>query len=152
MNNMDREKIIQMMDWHQNIDIQSYAVRKAMEDSNIEYWIQPRYYKYSWENCAKVIASKDDLSLLGYLPKILEWLQDMNWPGALIILERLKKFNPILLKNDLEKTILIANQRTEIEWLEALSEFWDIQEIRNILENPAKTILEDICKLTIIIT
>lgn len=144
MNNvMDREKIIKMMDWHQNKSVQLYAVSKAMKDSNIEYWIQPGYYKYSWENCAKVIASKDDLSLSKYLIKILEWLQDINWPGALIILERLKKFKPILLKNDLENTILIAYQQNDIEWLEVLSEFWDVKEIRNILQNPAKTILEN---------
>lgn len=140
---MDREKIIKMMDWHQNKSVQLYAVSKAMKDSNIEYWIQPGYYKYSWENCAKVIASKDDLSLSKYLIKILEWLQDINWPGALIILERLKKFKPILLKNDLENTILIAYQQNDIEWLEVLSEFWDVKEIRNILQNPAKTILEN---------
>lgn len=145
-NDIDREKLVQMMDWHQNKNVQLYAMRKAMEDSNIEYWIQPGYYKYSWENCAKVIAGKDDQSLSKYLQKILSWLQDMNWPGALIILERLKKFDPLLLKNDLEKTILIANQQAEVEWLEALSEFWDIQEIRNILENPAKAILENIYK------
>ncbi len=139
---MDREKIIEMMDWHQSDNIQFYAITKAMEDDDIEYWIQPGYYKYSWENCAKVVASKDDISLSNHLKKLLEWLKDINWPGALIILERLKRFNPALLKKDLENTIIIAYQQNEIEWLYSLAEFWDIQEIRSILDDPAKNILE----------
>lgn len=141
--NMNREDIIKMMDWHQDEDVQLYAINEAMKDESIDYWIQPGYYKYSWENCAKVVVSKDDLILSKYLSKILKWLQDINWPGALIILERLEKFNPLLLKEELEATIIEANEQNDLEWLECLSGFWDVKEIRDILENPARAILKE---------
>ena len=33
------------------------------KDENIEFWIQPDGYKYSWDNCARVIIEKKDKEL-----------------------------------------------------------------------------------------
>ena len=46
-----------------------------------------------WENCARALYEISDERLEKHLPSLLEWLEDLNWPGALIILERLKKFS-----------------------------------------------------------
>ena len=141
---MSREDILKMMDWHQNETTQLIAIKMADEDDKVEYWIQPGCYKYSWENCAKVIAGKNDLTLVKYLPKILKWLQDLNWPGALTILERLKRFDPFLLKNDLQNAILEAEKTKDNEWLEFLSELTDVNEVNNILDEPIKNIIDKV--------
>ncbi len=140
---VNRKEIIEMMNWNQNETIQMNAINLAKEDDNLEYWIQPDHYKYSWENCAKVVISKNDQVLSKHLIKILEWLKDINWPGALSILERLKQFESELLKKDLEKTILIANKQHDIEWLSSLSELWEVKKIRNVLEESVKNILKN---------
>ncbi|MBQ9012424.1 MAG: DUF5071 domain-containing protein [Bacilli bacterium] len=37
------------------------------------------------ENCVKIISYKNDEELKKYFPLLMEWLKDMNWPGANII-------------------------------------------------------------------
>ena len=61
--------------------------------------MQPIEYGWSWENCAKVICEKTDEELNKYTCEMLEWLQDINWPGAFLIMERLEKMDPQLLLN-----------------------------------------------------
>lgn len=139
-----------MMDCHQNKATQEYAVKLASEDDNVRFWIQPGYYKFSWENCAKVIVNKDDNALSSYLTEILEWLQDINWPGALAVLYRLKKMNPSILKTPLEKTVLRAYSDLDKNsaWLENLSEFYEINELMFTLEPQIRNILKyEYCKL-----
>lgn len=48
--------------------------------------------KNVWDNCAKVIISKTDEELQPYLDRLFNWIQDLNWPGALMILERLQTY------------------------------------------------------------
>ena len=43
----------------------------------------------------KVYQKKSDEVLNPYLSQLLEWLEDLNWPGAWIILERLIKYSDI---------------------------------------------------------
>ncbi|MGO5549106.1 DUF5071 domain-containing protein [Wansuia hejianensis] len=38
------------------------------------------------------MCDRSDKQLETYLDKILEWLQDINWPGAFWISERLENF------------------------------------------------------------
>lgn len=132
------------MDWHKSKADQEYAVKLASEDDNIRFWIQPGYYKFSWENCAKVIVKKDDNALSSYLTEILEWLQDINWPGALAVLYRLKKMNPLILKTSLEETVLkaYADSDKNSAWLENLSEFYEINELMLILKPQVRKILQ----------
>ena len=60
--------------------------------------ILPPVAPSAWECCAQVLCKKSDMVLEPYLSGPLEWLQDLNWPGALIILERLKIFSGEKLK------------------------------------------------------
>lgn len=54
--------------------------------------LTPKHNKNVWENCAVIIAEKSDENPKPYLVELLEWLQDMNWPGAFCILNRLQKY------------------------------------------------------------
>ena len=51
--------------------------------------IPPEKSKMVWEPCAKVVAMRSDKELEPFLFMLLEWIQDLNWPGAMIIYNRL---------------------------------------------------------------
>ena len=112
-------------------------------DENIEFWIQPDGYKYSWDNCARVIIEKKDKELAPYMSLLLKWLQDLNWPGALLVLERLKHVEPKFIIRDLEKTVNEATQNNDLAWIEFLSELTESKTILEGLdENVKKTLLD----------
>ena len=53
--------------------------------------VPPEESKMVWEPCAKVIAMRSDNELEPYIFMLLEWIQDLNWPGALTIYDRLSQ-------------------------------------------------------------
>lgn len=85
--------------------------------------IEPGLTKIIWEPCAKVIASKTNEELQPYLYLLFEWLQDLNWPGAYIIFNRLAEM-PF---STIEESYNFSKRRAENEndspWLIALDEF-----------------------------
>lgn len=64
------------------------------------------YGKNVWDNCAKILSEKTNEELAPYLIELMEWLRDMNWPGALCIFDRLKKMEGELLFERLYKSCL----------------------------------------------
>ena len=86
-------KILDMLDRNNPAAVQLEGMRLAEETGEIKPFIQPltpRHSKNVWENCAIIISAKSDEELKDYLGELLEWLQDMNWPGAFRIFDRLK--------------------------------------------------------------
>ena len=93
---VDITEIMDMLDWHMPSEIQSKGISLAINTETIIPFIQPltpKHNKNVWENCAVIIAEKSDEELKPHLVKLLEWLQDMNWPGAFHILDRLQKYS-----------------------------------------------------------
>ena len=83
-----------------------------------------------WENCAKVLYKKSDEVLAPYLSALLEWLEDLTWPGAVIILERLKKYR------DMEKLVFALKEcvtrayiTEEKMWLVHMSELLSYEQL-----------------------
>lgn len=92
----DITEIMDMLDWHMPPEIQSKGISLARNIEIIIPFIQPitpEHNKNVWENCAVIIAEKSDEKLKPYLVDLLEWLQDMNWPGAFCILDRLQRYS-----------------------------------------------------------
>ena len=123
--------ILDMLDWHSPIETQSKGRTVAKELGTIKYFIQPltpRHNKNIWENCALIIANECDEKLKPFLIELLEWLQDMNWPGASCILHRLQHYsdyaalqtaiNTCMKRADYVK-LYNANQQLELidQWL-----------------------------------
>lgn len=141
------EEIMNMLDWHMSPEIQSKGIALAKNIESIIPFIQPiteRYNKNVWENCAIIIASKSDEELTPHLAKLLDWLQDMNWPGALIILERLKLFSgENLIKPFIDRFTYAINLNNEegLMWLDCLSEFLDNKDLKSKLPN---SVIEDL--------
>ena len=99
---------------------QEKGIQIAKKIKCINAFIQPYrpFSKEVWENCAKIIYSKSDRDIEEYLPKLLEWLQDLNWPGALIILERINNFqNTDILNLRIKQSIMKAKIIKDEEWL-----------------------------------
>ena len=79
--------------------------------------------KSIWEPCAKVISARSDEELIPYLPLLFEWLQDLNWPGAKTIFNRLVAMPKVLTDNELKFSKLRAEKEQDKMWLEWLNEF-----------------------------
>ena len=93
---VDITEIMDMLDWHMPSEIQSKGISLARNTETIIPFIQPltpKHNKNVWENCAVIISERSDEEIKPHLPEMLEWLQDMNWPGAFCILNRLQKYS-----------------------------------------------------------
>lgn len=89
-------EIMDMLDWHMPPEIQFKGRNLAKNTGTIIPFIQPltpKHNKNIWENCAIIIAEESDDKIRPHLIKLLEWLQDMNWPGAICIKDRLLRYS-----------------------------------------------------------
>ena len=92
---IDITKIMDMLDWQMPFEIQAKGISLARNIETIAPFIQPltpKHNKNVWDNCAKIIAERSDDELEPFLVELFEWLQDMNWPGAFCILNRMKQY------------------------------------------------------------
>lgn len=97
------DEIYDLFIWDQSYSSEEYDERvregiiEASKFKNLFPFLQPivippEKSKSVWDSCAKILAVRSDEELEPYLYQLFEWLQDMNWPGADIIYERLSKF------------------------------------------------------------
>lgn len=91
--------IMKLIDWNNSIEEQAMGIKLAQDVKCINVFLQPLspYGKNVWDNCAKILSEKTNEELAPYLIELMEWLRDMNWPGALCIFDRLKKMEGELL-------------------------------------------------------
>lgn len=114
---VDIDTLFEMMDEGQPVEVQEEALREARKIKSLSVFMQPIEYKLSWKNCAKVVCEKTDEELNSYTYEMLEWLQDLNWPGAFLIMERLEKMDPQLLLNAAIYAVKQALLLKDNEWL-----------------------------------
>lgn len=87
---LDIDQIFEMLSWNNDNEMQIKGIEEAKKVKHLSVFLQPIESKSVWENCAKVLISKSDEELALYLVSMFMWLQDMNWPGAYLIYDRLK--------------------------------------------------------------
>lgn len=118
------KNIIDDLSWNCTENVQIETINRILSDKEFDYSIllQPINRKDCWENCAIILANLDDKLLIKYIHELLEWIQDLSWPGALIILERLKRFPNDMIKESLCFEKKIAIETNDIEWQNNLSE------------------------------
>lgn len=133
------EDIYKMLHWHSSFGNQLQGIKFARELTDLSPLILPckdGESKSLWENCARALYEISDDRLEKYLPDLLNWLQDFNWPGALIILDRLKVFSGKKLRNPF---IMLCNQAISMNneeglmWLDNLSELLDNEDLKEEL-------------------
>ena len=117
---VDNTEIMDMLDWHMPAEIQAKGIFLAKNTETIIPFIQPvtpKHNKNVWGNCAEIIAERSDEELKPYLVELLEWLQDMNWPGAFCILNRLQKYSDNnSIRNAVNVCIEKAKKRSDEVW------------------------------------
>lgn len=128
------DEIYDLFIWDGNYSDEEYKRREKMgidegvKLKNLFPFIQPiivppEKSKSVWESCAKVISLKTDEELEPFLYLLFEWFQDMNWPGAFIIFDRLSKIPYSMLKPSMEFSIEQAKRENDELWSMALEDF-----------------------------
>lgn len=146
LNKMERmNQIYQMLDYKNSIDIQEKGKQLARKITDLSLLITPPASPSVWEQCAIILSEKTDDELVPYLTSILQWLYDLNWPGALTILNRLKNFSGKQLKKSfIDSVVRAINSHDEegMMWLDYLSELLDNKELKEELSEEILNILE----------
>lgn len=143
----DIDKIMNMLDWNNSDEVQEKGIELAEHINSINVFLQPAnpgINKNVWENCAKILARRSDNDLQPYLFHLLLWLEDINWPGAFIIIDRLKNFSGELLIDVFSHAVNLAKMDWYSEmWLDYLSGLLDNKELRVLL---APDVLDLLCE------
>ena len=121
---MGIDQIMELLDWKRKPDEQELGRERGRKVKCINVFLQPCNDccdKNVWDNCAIILSEKKDKELEPYLLDLLRWLQDMNWPGAYRIFERLKGFSDKRsLNRALGISITIARALNDSVWEETL--------------------------------
>ncbi len=142
---VDINKIYKMLNWENPPEVQLEGIRLAQEIKDLSLLIKPHADPSVWECCSNILYEKSDEELEPYLDGLLEWLQDLNWPGALTITERLKTLKSNKLKDSLEQAIVKSNKMPKDEclmWIDYLSELLDNKVIVANLSGDSLTLLK----------
>lgn len=131
--------IMGLLDWNNSSEKQLLGIKLARDVKCINAFLQPGlpYGKNIWDNCAKILSERTDEELSPYLLELMEWLQDLNWPGVFIIIERLKVFSGDLLLTPYVQIINRIKDRPENDntWLDNLTILLDNTELRERLDH-----------------
>ena len=128
------DEIYDLFIWDGNYSDEEYKRREKMgidecvKLKNLFPFIQPiivppEKSKSVWESCAKVISLKTNNEIEPFLCVLFEWLQDMNWPGAYIIFDRLSEIPYSTLELSLNFSIEQAKRGNDELWSMALEDF-----------------------------
>ena len=134
-----------MLDWRNPLEVRKQGVDLANEIEDLSLLIMPPAPVSVWECCAEIISRKSDLVLEPYLSSLIEWIEDTNWPGALIILERLKVFSGEKLKQPfVERYDYAVNLNNEegLSIIDGISELLDNEELKAKLPNDMVEVLQ----------
>ena len=143
MTNIDR--IMYLLDWDRTPAEQREGLSLAREVVCINAFFQPigpSYSKSVWDNCATVICERSDQELQPYLTDMILWLQDLNWPGAEQIQQRLIAFGDVDRLALLLNSIVPALEKLgKSSWLIFLSDLLNNQKLGRTINDCTKEIL-----------
>lgn len=90
MDNIEIEEYIQNLNSQGPQYLQDYAISQLinLEGSKLHLLLQPISKNY-WRNAAIVLKKIGYPRVKSIIPELLEWIQDMNWPGAQEIVDLL---------------------------------------------------------------
>ena len=84
--------------------------------------LPPEKSKSVWEPCAKVIAMRSDEELRPFIFQLLQWIADPNWPGALLIYNRLTQMPYTSIESALRFSRIRAEKAHDAGWLSMLDD------------------------------
>lgn len=87
--------------------------------------VPPEKSKPVWEPCAKIVAMRSDEELEPFMFMLLEWIQDLNWPGELIIYNRLAQIPFNTIEFAFKHSRIKAEQTNDSCWLAVLDDLYE---------------------------
>lgn len=128
------DKIYNMLSWDNDEKIQIRGIKESANIKSLNVFILPilpNNSKSVWENCARILVTKNNGELKPYLTQILRWLQDMNWPGAELIYDRLLTFSYQDIETPIRICLCIAEKTNDFPWKKALVSLMEKMEVKN---------------------
>ncbi|MDP4145461.1 MAG: DUF5071 domain-containing protein [Bacillota bacterium] len=88
MDSNEIHELIKNLKWSTSENLRNDAVKRLtnIEESELHMLLQPISKSY-WENAAIVLKKIGYPRVKSVIPGLLEWIQDINWPGAQHIIE-----------------------------------------------------------------
>ena len=120
---LDIDTIFTMISNYDDEEMQKRGIEEGKRVKALSVFILPMEGKVLWENCAKILISKSDKELECYFMSLFDWFQDLNWPGAYLIYDRLKTVPEKELLPSFKIALLMAKKRHDTIWEQALMEF-----------------------------
>lgn len=118
------------LSWEENEAKAQIGIAAAEKLHNLFPFIQPitvppEKSKTLWEPCARIVAMRSDKDLVPFMFMLLEWLQDLNWPGAMIIYDRLSQMPYSTIEFAFQHSHIKAEQTNDTCWLDALDDLYE---------------------------
>ena len=126
MKSKEISELICDLNWNSPLKVQENAVKLLSDrnDYSIRLLLQP-LDKTHWENSAKVLYRKGYQEVKSMTLELFSWLQDINWPGSVIIRDLLYSYPSKILADYLEQVLLNAVASDDEEWIYNLCYFID---------------------------
>ena len=142
MTNIDR--IMDLIYWHRTEEEQQEGIALAREVKCLQAFFQPYYPENSkgvWDNCAKIICERSDEELKPYITEMLLWLEDLNWPGAEVIQQRLIDFQDVSwLALFLNSFVPALEKLGQTSWIRFIAELLSNEKLSQALKESTREI------------
>jgi len=125
------DSLIERLSGRMPLEIQNSTILKIKNTPNFDYsnFLQPGSRKDVWSNCATLFCDLSDDQLIPYMEGLFLWLQDMNWPGAYEISQRLNRFEKERLQPYYQQAVDAAKETGDEEWLDFLEEYIELDHV-----------------------
>lgn|GEM_PF-488795 len=119
----DLDELVGNLSWDMPLQTQKEAMHRlaGIDDDRMQLLIRPGD-KSCWENAARILRN------IGYprnhkvIPGLMAWLQDMNWPGAEIVMEILESIDRKTLIPYIEDSLEKVADDDDFLWITAIKE------------------------------
>ncbi len=117
------ETYIQQLHWDTPEPLRNEVKEKLkqMSENQMQMLIFPHGKGY-WDGAAEVITAIGLPRVQNIMPGVMEWLQDMNWPGSQIIYDFLCHQKKETILPHINKALHTASQQNDEMWL-----YWMMQ-------------------------
>ncbi len=138
----DTRQLIKDLNWNNSDEMQQTAIKELSDLDGEDIILMAKQSndlcsKPCWHNAALVLKN------IGYprnkvaLPYLMEWFQDLNWPGVVTIIELLKEIDLKVLLPYIEKASSKAIQEKDECWAFGLIHLIkELKIVKNDFDNP----------------
>lgn len=112
-------ELVKKLDWNNPQSDIDHAISSltTIDDDNIRMLILPELDKNLWANAAVVLKKIGYPRIKHIVPELIEWLQDMNWPGTNTIIELLGTVDTKVLIPHVAEALIKAREDDDDMWL-----------------------------------